>query len=301
MSKIQNQSVFGNYSQKENTVTAALLQILRLGGTEFIANVISRIEEIEFPNNEINIVTQQKQNHNVYDGLLECDFSFRVLVESKIKPSSVDKTQLQGLIANAQSETDYILYITPDTTKPQELSGKQKIYWANWNKINEILQEVNPKTEPVNFLITEFEKYLEFLGLLDFSDKRVQIVAGSWSEGLALKYGFYACQNNRTRRPSKYLAFYNKGGIHSLFEIEEIPQNNFDLSKNSNTGINAFLQDAAPYYKGRKLGQFYRLKLINDTLHIPHTKSGQGQAYTMGVFRYTTIDKIQNAKTTADL
>ena len=63
MSKIENHSVFGNYSKTEDKVTAALLQILKVGGTEFISNFIGKIDDIEFPSNEINIVTQTKENH----------------------------------------------------------------------------------------------------------------------------------------------------------------------------------------------------------------------------------------------
>ena len=304
MGKIENHSIFGNYSQTENKVTAALLQILKVGGTEFIAKVISEIDEIDFPSSEINIITQEKENRNVYDGLLECAFSFRVLVESKIKLESINKTQLAGLIDNAQGTTDYILYITPDNKKPNELCDNSKIYWSNWSKINEILKETNPKTEPINFLINEFEKYLESLELLDSSEQRVQIAAGSWGEPIALKYGFYACQNNRTRKDSKYLAFYNCGGIHTLFEIVGEPQNDCDLSKSEDETIKKYLEVADPNYIRGSFRQFYPLKLVSNTLNIKHlgkNKKGKGSAYTMGVFRYTTIDKIKGAKTTDEL
>ena len=304
MGKIESHSIFGNYSQTENKVTAALLQILKAGGTEFIAKVISEIDEIDFPSSEIKIVTQERENHNVYDGLLECDFSFRVLVECKIKLESVNITQLAGLIDNAQGTTDYILYITPDNKKPNELCDNSKIYWSNWSRINEILKETNPKTEPINFLINEFEKFLEFLELLEISEQRVQIAAGSWGEPIALEYGFYACQNNRTRKESKYLAFYNQGGIHTLFEIIGEPQNDYDLSKSEDEIIKKYLEIADPNYIHGSFRQFYQLKLISDELNIKHlgkNKNGKGSAYTMGVFRYTTIEKIEKAKTTDDL
>lgn len=125
MGKIENHSVFGSYSQTENIVTAALLQILKVGGAEFISSFIGKIDDIEFPSNEINIITQTKENHNVYDGLLECDFSFRVLIESKIKNESVDDVQLEGLIENAKSAPNsYIIYITTDNKKPEKLEKK---------------------------------------------------------------------------------------------------------------------------------------------------------------------------------
>ena len=307
MSKIENHSIFGNYKQVENKVTAALLQIFKIGGTEFIGNVISEIDEIEFPSSEINIITQERESHNVYDGLLECNFSFRVLVESKTELGKIKKKQLEGLIDNAKNPNDYILYITPDSSRPKELDKTEKqIYWVNWKRINEILQELKTSQEPLNFLISEFEKYLDFLNLLEVvsPEERVQIAAGSYGEPIALKYGFYACQNYRTIKESKYLAFYNNRGIHTLFEILEEPQNNCDLSTIEDEKIKDYLNNYEPNYSKRDKRQFYRLKLINDKLEISHNgmnAKGKKTAYTMGVFRYTTIDKLKNAKTTNDL
>ena len=146
MSKIESHSVFGHYSQTENRVTAALLQILKMGGTEFIGKVISELDDIEFPSSEINIVTQEKENKNVYDGLLECNFSFRVLVESKIKQETINVRQLEGLIDNAKNPNDYILFISPENKKPEILNSySNKIYWANWKGILGILKDLNPK------------------------------------------------------------------------------------------------------------------------------------------------------------
>lgn len=307
MAKIENHSIFGNYTQVENRVTAALLQILKVGGTEFIGRFISEIDEIEFPSSDIIITTQEKEKNNIYDGLLECNFSFRVIVESKIYAEKINIKQLKGLVTIAQNPTDFILFITPDNTKPKALLDEAlNIYWANWKKVNSILKDINTGSEPLNFLISEFEKYLDFLNLLDFVsiEERVQIAAGSWGEPIAKKYGFYACQNNRTFKPSKYLAFYNNGGIHSLFEIVKQPINNCDLSLLQNPKVHEYLSVHEPNYSGRDKRQFYELLQIDAKLAIKHTgknKNGKKSAYTMGVFRYSTIDKIKTAKTTQEL
>ena len=125
MSKIENHSIFGSYSQNENRVTAALLQILKVGGTEFISDFIGSIEEVEFPSKEISITTQTGEENNIYDGLLECDFSFRIFIESKIGNNKVDEKQLNGLIKNAQLHPrTYIIYITSDSRKPHKLEEK---------------------------------------------------------------------------------------------------------------------------------------------------------------------------------
>ena len=260
MGKIENHSVFGSYSQTENIVTAALLQILKVGGAEFISSFIGKIDDIEFPSNEINIITQTKENHNVYDGLLECDFSFRVLIESKIKNESVDDVQLEGLIENAKSAPNsYIIYITTDNKKPEKLEKKSKeveqLFWLNWAGVMEILkdEDIRPKSEILPFLINEFEKLIDYLKLIDTPENRVQIAAGSRAEPIAKEYFFYACQNNRGRKESDYLAFYKKNAIKTLFKIVKV-KNDVDLREiaKNNDEVRQYLDEKEPNYQGGK-------------------------------------------------
>lgn len=310
MSKIEDLSIFGEYKQPENRVTAALLHIFKVGGSDLVRYVISAIEEIDFPTSDISIVTQEKEENNVYDGLLECNFSFRVIVESKIRIENIDKTQLQGLLNNAKSFNDYILYITPDAKKPKELiETDPKIYWTNWKSINEILLEFtqeNTENTVLEFLVTEFEKFLDALNQLEVTDpkQRVQIAAGSWGEPVALEYGFYACQNNRPVRQSGYLTFYNNRKINYLFEIVDAPKNDCDLTLLNDEEVNRYIREKNPDYKSGELRQYYKLKKVEENLEIKHTgktKSGKNSAYTMGVFRYTSYDKLKKAKNTTDL
>lgn len=320
MSKIENHSVFGNYSKTEDKVTAALLQILKVGGTEFISNFIGKIDDIEFPSNEINIVTQTKENHNVYDGLLECDFSFRVFIESKINNKSVNEKQLDGLIENAKSAPNsYIIYITTDNEPPKELKQKfkevEQLFWLNWAGVMEILkdEEIRPKSEILPFLINEFEKLIDYLKLIDTPENRVQIAAGSRAEPIAKNYHFYACQNNRGRKESGYLAFYRNKAIKTLFIIDKV-ENDKDLREiaKNNDEVRQYLDEKEPNYQGDKR-QFYKLREVTvkdleslkieevPVINIVHETRGRGKAYTMGAFRYTTIDKFIKAKTTEEL
>ena len=320
MGKIENHSVFGNYSKTEDKVTAALLQILKAGGAEFISSFIGKIDDIEFPSNEINIVTQTKENHNVYDGLLECDFSFRVFIESKIKNKSVDDVQLKGLIENAKSAPNsYIIYITTDNEPPKELKQKfkevEQLFWLNWAGVMEILkdEDIRPKSEILPFLINEFEKLIDHLKLIDTPENRVQISAGSRAEPIAKKYHFYACQNNRGRKESGYLAFYRNKAIKTLFIIDDV-ENDVDLNDiaKNNDKVRQYLDEKEPNYQGDKR-QFYKLREVTvedleslkieevPEINIVHETKGRGKAYTMGAFRYTTIDKFIKAKTTEEL
>jgi hypothetical protein len=64
MGKIENHSVFGRYSQTENKVTAALLQILKVGGTDFTEKFMNQIlddSDMLFPTSEIRVSTQKKR------------------------------------------------------------------------------------------------------------------------------------------------------------------------------------------------------------------------------------------------
>ncbi|MBM0657604.1 hypothetical protein JMN12_13840 [Capnocytophaga genosp. AHN8471] len=317
MSKIENHSIFGSYSQNENRVTAALLQILKIGGTEFISDFIASIEEVEFPSKEINITTQTGEENNVYDGLLECDFSFRIFIESKIGNNKVDKKQLNGLIQNAQLHPKtYIIYITSDSKKPQILKDKvndvERLFWINWKRVNDILKNeiVKPESEVLSFLITEFEKLLEEFNLLDKPEERVQIAAGGFGENIAEKYLFYACQNERSSKESGYLAFYHKKAIKSLFKIENV-KDNTDLNEEAknNEKVAQYLKERDTTYRGDRRKFYLLRKVIPEDIgkkelpqiNIIHKGEGRGKAYTMGVYRYTTIDKFLKAETTTDL
>jgi len=323
MGKIENHSVFGRYSQTENKVTAALLQILKVGGTDFTEKFMNQIlddSDMSFPTSEIRVSTQKKENENVYDGLLECDFSFRVLIESKIKNESVNEVQLKGLIENAKSAPNsYIIYITTDNKKPEKLEGIEQLFWLNWAEVMEILKEIlkdekpRPQSEVLSYLIDEFEKFIDYLKLIATPKNRVQIVAGGFGESIAKDYLFYACQNNRGRKESGYLAFYRNKAIKTLFIIDKV-ENDKDLREiaKNNDKVRQYLDEKEPNYQGDKR-QFYKLREVTvkdleslkieevPVINIVHETRGRGKAYTMGAFRYTTIDKFIKAKTTEEL
>jgi hypothetical protein len=305
MSSIGDLSIFGTYSQKENRVTSALLHILKIGGTEFIAQVIAELDDIDFPDHEINVITQEREDANVYDGLLECNFAFRVLIESKIEPEAINQKQLEGLLKNAKSPTDYIIYITTDNKKPKELDNLSNVYWSNWKTILQILKTKSEFSNDIlKFLIKEFEKFLDNLNLLYTisDDERVQIAAGKSGEPIALTYGFYACQNNRSIKNSRYLAFYNNQGIHTLFEIIGTPINDYNLLENPD--LKEYIEKYEPNYSMEERRQFYKIKLLRDDLTIGNdllNKNGKSTPFTMGVFRYTTINTLLNANTTSQL
>ena len=64
---ISEVSIFGEYKQPENRLTAAFLQILKIGGEPLIREVAHRIG-FSIPSSEIDIFTQVKEEASVPDG-----------------------------------------------------------------------------------------------------------------------------------------------------------------------------------------------------------------------------------------
>jgi len=305
--RIEDISIFGEYSQPENKVTAAFLQICKVGGEQLIRRLTKEIG-ILIPNSEIEISSQVKRGETVPDGLLESNFSFKLFVESKIKKNSVNSKQLEGHKKNIKPDNDFLLYLTPDESKPENLKDT---FWASWKDVDLIfadyLQTSQIDNKPLlEFLIGHFHTLLDNLDLLDskwdLNNDRVLILAGSWAEGVALKYNYYMGQNKRSFRPSKYLAFYINGEIRYYFEILKAPEEDVDLRERS-LEFGEYLKTAEPNYSGEvrqiiKLSEAYPIKpILNDTMD----KNGNPCPFTYGQPRYTTLSDLKSASRTSEL
>ena len=225
MSKnIDEMSVFGEYKQKEDQVTAALLQIFKAGGEPLLRDVMNTIG-LQLPDNDINILSQptNPSGGSRPDGLLRSKFKFNLYIESKLTLGRIQKDNKQ-LVEHKKAIThlgDFLLYITPHDKKPASLDG---VHWTNWKTLIESLENYTTNTkienlELVNYLVNEFRKLIDNYDLTPSTwdnyeeSDQVLILAGSWAEGIAFKYSFYICQNNRSFQPSGYIAFYNNSKI----------------------------------------------------------------------------------------
>jgi hypothetical protein len=56
------------------------------------------------------------------------------------------------------------------------------------------------------------------------NNQQALIVPGEHAELIALNHHLYRCQNDRTFRPSKYIAFYRRGAIRYLFQSRHGPK-----------------------------------------------------------------------------
>ncbi len=304
--KIEDISIFGEYKQAENRVTAAFLQVCKVGGEDLIRFVTNQLN-IQLPSSEIEIHSQVKGTGSEPDGLLESNFSFKLYVESKIKPNTVNATQLANHQNQIINPNDFLLYLTPDEIKPPPLG---QTHWANWKQIittfNDYLQtSQSDNKQLLEFLVEHFNTLLDNLNLLgytwDLNNDNVIVVAGSWAEGIALNFNYYICQNKRTFKPSRYLAFYNSNQIRHVFEIIQQPTDDINLSNHPE--FNNYIQQAEPNYNG-ELRKVFKLKLaqtiepvINDTID----KNGNPCSYTYGQPRYTTLQILQASTRTSQL
>ncbi len=104
----------------------------------------------------------------------------------------------------------------------------------------------------MNFLVVHFNTLLVNLNLLgytwDLNNDNVIIVAGSWAEGVALNYNYYICQNKRSFKSARYLAFFNNNQIRHVFEIDKAPEDDIKLSLRPEFA--AYLTNAEPGYSG---------------------------------------------------
>ena len=305
MGNIKEQSVFGNYDQKENQVTSALLKILEEDeGDKLLNALLQEIGGISLPEKSLKIETQVKngKGHSVPDGQISCRYSFDIYIESKLG-TNIDEEQLNNHLKLLDPNKNVVLiYITQHSKRPDLLP--EGVLWANWTKIYEIINRVHEEgvSLVLDYLIEQFYLLLSSLNLYDDSTNRVIIVGGSWGEPIALKYGFYACQGGRSFKKAKYLAFYHSQRIKYLFEIED-KKENVDIRTLKETVPDEYFKEKEPHYIPEER-TFFKLKLAEEfspaIKNDSTDKNGRRVAFTQGQ-TYTTLDKIKEATMTSEL
>jgi hypothetical protein len=133
----------------------------------------------------------------------------------------------------------------------------------------------------------------------DLDSDQVIIVAGRYAEPLALKHHMYICQNDRSFRPAKYIAFYKAGGINYLFELVDKPYK--DCTPENTPILKTLSPDEFPDPEVPR--QIFYLRKVEGFMPIQNTKLDKNN--DMAPFtqnqRYATYSKIISAKTTDEL
>lgn len=308
MKKIDDISIFGEYKQPENRVTAAFLQICKIGGEDIIRSITNKLN-IQLPSSDVDIFSQVKGVDTVPDGLLESNFSFKIYVETKIVKNSVNRKQLEGHLKVSKGENNYLLYLTPDEEMPGALIGGS-VYWANWKNISDIINSYVQNLQSENkqlleYLCQHFNTLLDNLNLRgydwDLDNDNVIILAGGFAESFALNYSYYICQNKRNFKPARYLTFFNNNQIKYIFEIVERPKDDVDLR---NVPELKSYVDSLEEERRDELCRIIKLKYIKEIFPIQNDtkdKNGHQCPYTYGQPRYTTIQLLEQAKMTSQL
>ena len=91
--RIASSSVFGEYSGKENRVTAAFLHILDLGGEPLLRYVLGVANE-SLPDNEIRIGTQQVASSGKGKSVFGMDVAFASKKNENTNKRKSDQTNL---------------------------------------------------------------------------------------------------------------------------------------------------------------------------------------------------------------
>lgn len=191
---------------------------------------------------------------------------------------------------------------------PLDTSLEESILSSHINEIQNkfisllpiFVQELHGKIAKVKSLIS-VQPQLDFVANWDENTDQVLIVAGNWAYPIAKKYSVYECQNHRSFRSSKYLAFYDDGKIQELFEIVGKP---YDNATSSNTPEILKMSLDMPNYNGGSPRRCFKLKslgTIGPIVNDSKSKSGKNVPFTYGQARYTSLDLIRKAKFTSEL
>ncbi len=287
MTDINKLSIYGDYSQRENRITTALLHILNFGKEDCIRFLLNKLN-IELPESEINIISQDRGGASIPDGVLECKFNFKILIETKITTDKIKKIQLENHLNKIiNKENHFLIYLTPHNIKPRELPDM--VEWVNFNSIISYLNEYIEisENEILNFLITNFELLLINLKLFsqewDWRKNNTVAIFAGGRIGLkdALTKRKYICPNQSSRKiqPVGYIGIYANMKIKHIFKVEKAPDED---------------EHNLYYNLGEEI-------IINEIVNNKMSITGKRVGWLMGRHRYTTLEKIKAAKFTLDL
>ena len=297
---ISNKSIFGEYKNPEDRVTAALLQIFKIGGPEMMGFVFDDFDV----NLEAEVNTQVKKNGGKSRPDGELKASYHLYIESKVRPWADGYDHNVAQLSNHEQlitgNNAKLLYITVEEKCPAEIVQSEKLYWMNWKAIVQKLRDFEPmfNKDVIKFLVDQFSLLVDNVVLSKFDDttddNRVVIVGGRFAEDIALKYGFYACQAERKFRKTRYIAFYFNKRIQHVFKIVGDPIQVKSLERVADQIREGYVlrdEDKQPH-------TFFRL---GDEIVLDHEiRHAYPNPYVQRQ-RYTSLERLQKAMTTDEL
>ncbi len=307
MPKIDELSIFGEYGKPENRLTVALLQVLKVGSEPLIRHFAERLS-FDIPSSEIAIYSQVKGQGCTPDGLLESRFTFSIVIESKLQRNAIQRKQLEALVSDRVSRAPnaVLLYLTPDESAPEALIDRPCV-WANWKSVRDAFDSFLDKREVEDrellaFLIDQFATFAGNLGVLettwDPDDSRVLVVPAKHARSEARHFLVYACQNRRSFKPFKWIAFYAQGEIDTIAEVIAAPEDDVLLAERPEFAeLAEVVRDPTNPCRVLRLSKVRSVGPIKNDLK---DRNGKPAAWVQNQ-RYTTSDRIEKARVTSEL
>jgi hypothetical protein len=318
---VSTQSIFSSYRGGENRVTSTMLAVFERVGLGLTERILAAATE----DSSLGFASFSNQPSSggagVPDG--EIRASFRYLIETKTEPNAVSVEQLRRHLRRLDGAyaDERLLVITPDPEEPARIGrvGNTRVIWIGFGLLAQAIEGViqDPgelASEQQRFLLRELVSYFESEGVLSVDD--TVVVAARFAYPEYRKIAAYACQPNRSIRNVSRMGFYTHKQV--MPEIAEVYRRFANVP---------FLPEEARRLKAKRdplekrVAEVIRWRLATmpsqrgnrsdvyilsgatdpDTLildsPIQHTPPN---AWTQGQ-RYTSVERLKKAKTTADL
>ena len=314
-------NLFSTYSTGENRVTASLLAVLRSLSIDRMQRLIAAMLE----QSEFQLVEFQNQPSKGAAGVPDGEIfsSCRLLLETKIKPRTVDAKQLRRHLSRLDDSSESerrLLVLTPDNNCPKavEKIDDERLAWASFAALDQAIEDLldDPKevvSEREAFLLRELQNMFEREKLVGDSKDVVVVPAGSaWPE--YQRHSAYICQPDRSFRNARRIAFYRRGEVCPLVPVivdswEHVVWGKGLHEPKLDELICRVCDDPL---NRRKEGLAYKVIILSDPdsaetikLDAPVvndlvSKSGRTAAFTQNQ-RYVSLEKLRTAKRTSDL
>jgi hypothetical protein len=238
-------SIFSQYKQGENRVTASILAVFEKISFRLVEKILQILCE-DANQSLLTFENQVKTSESVPDARIQGSFVY--LIETKIVPNAFPqdhpKHQLRMHLQALREESanhKRLFVLTPDRECPkiideiradQSINGTNLIRWASFDDLYEAIQEVTASndsedgeswlesdlpivTEQERFLLRELVQMLFAERLIGLDSSDSVLVVPARTAVLEYKaFAAYMCQPNRAFRPVSYIAFYHNGKIN---------------------------------------------------------------------------------------
>lgn len=323
--KMTKPLLYSRYDIEENRVTDFVLTVLQSLSVRRMEHLLSAL----LRNDERLILFDQQIQHgkgSVPDGSISA--SFRILIETKIRPNSVGIDQLRNhleLLSDNGSLHSHLLVLTPDHVEPEACAilckAGKPVVWSSFDDFSRAIDELlgdpsDPAMDREVFLLRELQAMFRRLNLVASSSEVLIVAARSaWPE--YEKYSAYVCQPDRPFKNVQHMGFYfNKAIQRVLPRIETVEDaislERVEFRRGIHSGRLGELVEKMLADKVRNEGETYKVLLLTGesdarTVTLPAnisndlaSDSGRRIAYVVG-HRYARMESLKQARTTSDL